>query len=144
MALLTTDFQIQAYLESLPDRTRTDMQALYGCFLSWMPEARRWFLDGKNADGKVVSNPNIGFGLCTLPSGKENLRDFYRIGLCARQSGISVYFMGLPDKEWLKNRLTETIGKATVTGYCLQFRHLADIRLDVLEEVVRLRMALRS
>jgi hypothetical protein len=61
---------------------------------------------------------------------------FYRIGLSANTSGISVYVMGLKDKTYLSATYGARLGKAKVTGYCIQFRSLKDLDLGVLEEVV--------
>lgn len=77
------------------------MQALHRRALRMMPRCRLWFLDGKNAKGKIVSNPNIGYGPCMATYADEKTKEFYRIGLSANASGISVYVMGLADKGYL-------------------------------------------
>jgi len=45
--------------------------------------------------------------------------------------------MGLVDKKYLPEHFGTTIGKATVTGYCIKFKALKDIKLDILEEAMR-------
>jgi hypothetical protein len=55
------------------------------------PECKLRFNDGKNSDGKVVANPNIGYGLYTIKYADGTTRDFYQIGLSANKTGISVY-----------------------------------------------------
>ena len=45
--------------------------------------------------------------------------------------------MGLEDKTSLPNNFGTTIGKATVTGYCIKFKSLKDINIDVLDEAIR-------
>jgi hypothetical protein len=45
--------------------------------------------------------------------------------------------MGLDDKTYLPTTFGATLGKATVTGYCIKFKHLKDIHLDVLKEAVK-------
>ena len=54
--------QIKEYLTSQPEPKRSDMQALHGNILQVMPKCKLWFLDGKDSNGKIVSNPNIGYG----------------------------------------------------------------------------------
>ncbi|HET9135002.1 MAG TPA: DUF1801 domain-containing protein, partial [Candidatus Kapabacteria bacterium] len=54
--------------------------------------------------------------------------------------GISVYIMGLEDKKFLANTYGKTIGKATVTGYCIKFKKLSDINLEVLAEAIKYRL----
>jgi hypothetical protein len=71
----------------------------------------------------------------TYAGGKS--RDFYRIGLSANTTGISIYIMGIADKTYLARTWGTRLGKASVTGYCIKFRKLADIDLAVLEEAIR-------
>lgn len=134
---MNMEAQIEAYIASQPEQKRSDMQALHRLILGIMPECELWFLDGKNPDGKVVSNPNIGYGLCTLKYADGSSRAFYQIGLSANTSGISVYIMGLDDKTYLSETFGDKIGKASVTGYCIKFKSLKDIQIAVLEEAIR-------
>jgi hypothetical protein len=64
-------------------------------------------------------------------------RAFYRVGISANTSGISVYIMGLADKAHLANTYGKRLGKATITGYCIKFKKLQDIELPVLDEAIR-------
>lgn len=128
---------IDAYIAGQPEAKRRDMQTLHALILATMPGCRLWFLDGKDETGKTVSNPNIGYGLHVLTYADGKTRDFYRIGLSANTSGISVYIMGLADKTWLARTYGATLGKASVTGYCLRFKALKDIDIDVLQTAIR-------
>ena len=58
--------QIKAYIDSQTEPKRSDLQTLNDRILAIRPHAQWWFLDGKNSDGKVVSNPNIGYGKHTI------------------------------------------------------------------------------
>lgn len=128
--------QIQHYIASQPEPKRTDMQELHRIILKLMPGCKLWFLDGKNSEGKVVSNPNIGYGFYTINYADGTAREFYQIGLSANTSGISVYVLGLDDKTYLARTYGKTIGKASVTGYCIKFKALKDIHIDVLKDAV--------
>ena len=70
-----------------------------------------------------------------LAGGKT--REFYQVGLTANTTGISVYIMGIDDKKYLAETYGKTLGKAKVTGYCIRFKSLKDINLDVLEAAIR-------
>lgn len=94
-------------------------------------------MDGKDDKGKTVSNPNIGYGLQTLKYSDGKTREFYQIGLSANTSGISVYILGIDDKTYLAKTYGKKLGKASVTGYCIRFRSLKDINVDVLGAAVR-------
>ena len=129
--------QIEKYIASQPEAKRADMQALHRLILKAMPRCKLWFLDGKDANGKIVTNPNIGYGLQTMKYAGGKTREFYQIGLSANTGGISVYVMGLEDKTYLAKTYGKKLGKASVTGYCIKFKTLKDIDVDVLEAAVR-------
>jgi len=128
--------EIQNYISSQPEAKQSDMQALHKAILKILPKGKLWFEDGKNADGKVVSNPNIGYGSYTIKYANGSTREFFRIGLSGNTTGISVYVMGLPDKTYLAKTYGKTIGKASVTGYCIKFKTLKDINLDELKAAI--------
>jgi hypothetical protein len=129
--------QIAAYIASQPESKRGELEALHELVLRIAPDARLWFLDGRDETGKVVSNPNIGYGELTMRLAGGKTRDFYRIGLSANTAGISVYIMGIADRKYLAETYGPTLGKASVTGYCIKFRALKDIDLAVLEAAIR-------
>jgi len=129
--------QIQKYITSQPEPKRSDMQALHCTILAVMPAGKLWFLDGKNSEGKTVSNPNIGYGSYTIKYADGKTREFYQIGLSANTTGISVYVMGLDDKTYLAKTYGKKLGKASVSGYCIKFKTLKDINLDILEAAIR-------
>ena len=134
---MNTDEQIKTYIESLPYAKRTDIEFLHQHMLNALPQAKRWFLDGKNEKGKVISNPNIGYGLYSIKYSNGTTKDFYQIGISANTSGISVYIMGLDDKNYLSASYGNTIGKASISSYCIKFRNLADINTDVLFAAIK-------
>jgi len=104
--------------------------------LKLSPNCKLWFLDGRNGENKVVANENIGYGSQTLKYAKGGSREFYRIGLSANSAGISIYVIGLKDRKYLSETYGGKIGKAKVTDYCVKFRHIKDINIDVLEEII--------
>jgi hypothetical protein len=129
--------QIKAYIASQPEPKRSDMQALHSVILGLNPGCELWFLDGKNSEGKTVSNPNIGYGLHIMKLAGGKTREFYRIGLSANTTGISVYILGIKDKAFLAKTFGKKIGKASVTGYCIKFKALKDIDIGILSAAIR-------
>jgi hypothetical protein len=129
--------QINDYITSQLEPKRSDMQALHSIILETIPGCKLWFLDGKNSEGKIVSNPNIGYGFQTIKYADGKTKDFYQIGLSANTTGISVYIMGIDDKTYLSNTYGKKIGKASVTGYCIKFKTRKDIHIEVLEAAIR-------
>ena len=109
---------------------------MHGIILQVMPACKLWFLDGKDSEGKIVSNPNIGYGLRTIKYADGTTREFYQIGLSANKTGISVYILGIGDKKYLAETYGKELGKASVTGYCIRFKTLKDINTDVLKAAI--------
>ncbi|OIN59570.1 DUF1801 domain-containing protein [Arsenicibacter rosenii] len=129
--------QINDYITSLPDSRRSDLQALHQRILQELPDCRLWFLDGKDETGKTVSNPSIGYGFQRIVYADGKTKDFYQAGISAPTTGISVYIMGLKDKKYLANTFGSRLGKATVTSYCIKFKNLKAIDVDVLLEAIK-------
>lgn len=134
---MTMEEQIEKYIAEQPERKRDEMRELHRLILHVSPECRTWFLDGKDSEGKTISNPNIGYGHQVIKYAGGKTREFYRIGLSANTTGISIYIIGIEDKKYLTQTYGKRLGKASVTGYCIKFRTLADIDRDVLEEAIR-------
>jgi hypothetical protein len=129
--------QIQQYIASQPEPKRGDMEELHRRVLQMLPGCKLWFLDGKDSNGKTISNPNIGYGSYTIEYADGTSREFYQIGMSANTSGISIYIMGLKDKKYLAQTYGKDLGKASVTGYCIRFKMLKDINIDILEAAIR-------
>jgi hypothetical protein len=129
--------QIKEYISSQPESKRNDMQELHRIILQIMPACKLWFLDGKDNEGKTVSNPNIGYGAYSIRYADGKTKEFYQIGMSANTTGISVYVLGIEDKKYLAGAFGDKIGKASVTGYCIKFKALKDINIDILEAAIR-------
>lgn len=129
--------QIQEYVASQSEPKRSEMQELHDQILKLKPKCKLWFLDGKDETGKIVSNPNIGYGSYTIKYADGSTKEFYRVGLSANKNGISVYLLGIEDKKYLAETYAKTLGKANVTGYCIRFKSLKDINIEVLKTAIR-------
>ncbi len=133
---MTTKQQIEAYLTSLPEAKQADMRSLHARITKSYPKCRLWFLDGTDEKGKVVSNPNIGYGAYTMQLAGGKSREFYQVGISANTTGISVYIMGLNSKTYLHDHYATSIGKASLSGYCIKFKALKDLNMEVLMKAV--------
>lgn len=128
--------QIKTYIDGQDAEKRADLQALHENILQILPKGKLWFLDGKDAKGKIVTNPNIGYGQYTIQYKDGTTKEFYQIGLSANTAGISVYIMGLGDKKYLPEHFGTVIGKASVTGYCIKFKAVKDINIGILKKAM--------
>jgi len=129
--------QIKKYIAAQPEPKRGEMEQLHHIILASMPVCKLWFLDGRDENGKTVSNPNIGYGYQTIKYANGKVREFYQIGVSANTTGISVYIMGINDKNYLLQTFGKKLGKASVTGYCIKFKTLTDIKIDVLTAAIQ-------
>jgi len=129
--------QIEAYIASQPEPKRNDMQTLHLHILQLLPGCKLWFLDGRDSENKIVSNPNIGYGSYTIKYADGTTKEFYQIGISANTTGISVYILGIKDKTYLAQTFGKDLGKASVTGYCIKFKTLKDINLSILDAAIQ-------
>ena len=141
---MTVHKQVNDYIATQPEPKRTEMQELHRVILALMPGAKVWFLDGKDDKGKIVSNPNIGYGSQTIHYANGKTKEFYQTGVSANTTGISVYIMGITDKKYLAQAFGRDLGKANVTGYCIKFKTLADVNINVLKAAIQYGIAQTS
>lgn len=134
---MNVEDQINAYINSQPEKKRNDMIELHRIIRNIMPGCILWYLDGKNEENKTVSNPNIGYGSYEILYTNGTSKAFYQVGLSANTGGISIYIMGIKDKAYLVSTFGDSLGKASVTGYCIKFKSLKDINMDALIAVIK-------
>ena len=67
----------------------------------------------------------------------EKPESFIKIGISANKNGISVYILGIKDKKYLAQTYGKKLGKASVSGYCVKFKTLKDINIDLLKAAMR-------
>src|ERR1700748_2724699 len=134
---MSIEKQIEKHIATQSEPKRSEMQKLHHMILALMPACKLWFLDGKDEKGKIVSNPNIGYGSQITQYADGKTREFYQIGISANTTGISVYIMGIADKKYLVKTLGKNLAKASVPGYCIKFKTLPDININVLEQAIK-------
>jgi hypothetical protein len=128
--------QIDRYIGEQAPQKSSELEDLHRRIIAIAPNCKLWFLDGRNGEGKVISNPNIGYGSRTNRYASGEQREFYQVGLSGNASGISLYVMGLDDKRHLSETYGGRLGKAKITGYCIRFKSTRDIDIATLEEIV--------
>jgi hypothetical protein len=134
---MNVEEQIKKYIASQPESKRGDMQALHLLTLQVLPAGKLWFYDGKNSKNQTIANPTIGYGFHTIKYANGTTREFFQIGVSANKTGISVYILGIKDKRYLAQAYGKKLGKASVSGYCIRFKTLKDINIDILEAAIR-------
>jgi hypothetical protein len=133
---LNTEEQIQGYIDCLEPNKKEGLLNLHLFIKALIPHARLWFLDGKDANGKVVANPNIGYGNLQLKYKDGSSKPFYQVGIAAHSLGYSIYLMGLPDKHYLASTYATKIGNASISSYCIKFKSLKEVDEAVLKQAI--------
>jgi len=136
--------QIKKYIAGQPEAKRSDMQELHLLIRHVLPACKLWFFDGKNSNNETISNPTIGYGFHTIQYANGTTREFFQIGMSANKTGISVYILGIKDKAYLARTYGKKLGKASVSGYCIRFKTLKDINIDILEAAIRYGVAAQN
>ena len=129
--------QIESYITGQPEPKRNDMIELHTRILQISQGSRLWFDNGKNSENRTISNPSIGYGVHRIKYADGKTREYYQVGMSANSTGISVYILGIEDKTYLSRMYGKELGKASVSGYCIKFKHLKDININVLEDAIR-------
>lgn len=134
---MNVEEQIKKNIAGQPEPKRSEMQSLHQLVLRVLPKGKLWFSDGKDSKGKTVANPTIGYGAFHIKYADGKSKEYFRVGISANTTGISVYILGIKDKTYLSRTYGKKLGKASVTGYCIKFKSLKDINIDVLEAAMR-------
>lgn len=79
----------QAYIDSLPEPRRSQMQHLHDVILDALP--------GIDVETVVYSGPMIGYGWYDYSNSKGPAGRWFSVGLANRKSYISLYAMGQED-----------------------------------------------
>lgn len=132
-----TEEKITQHLTTLAPEKSEALSRLYQLIHLETSSSDLQFFDGKNEEGKVVTNPTIGFGKSRIHYANGRFQDTFRIGICATSTGLSIYILGLEDKKFLQDFLGDRLGKAKITGYAISFKKMSEIDESVLRELIR-------
>jgi hypothetical protein len=128
---------MQSYLQKLPRSKQQELQEFIRIVAQVAPQEMATFYDGKDKEGKVVTNGTIGFGSYIHHFSDGRVEQLYRIGISPNATGFSIYVLGLKDKEILKQRFANSLGKAKVTGYCIKFKSLKDLDEKIVLDLIK-------
>ena len=134
---MNVEEQITAHIASVDEPKRNEIQELHNHILQTLPKCKLWFFDGKNSDGKTVANPTIGYGHYNITYTNGTSREFFQIGMGANKSGIFVHILPLKNGTYLADTYGKELGKASISKYCINFKTLKNINIDVLEAAIR-------
>ena len=117
---------VEEYLAEIQEPKRSEMVQLDALIRRILPDHERLMFAGI-----------IGYGPFhyKYPSGREG--DWYKVGLVANKTGISVYVMAGDKGGYLAEQAKPFLGKAVVGKSCIRFKKLSDLNLFALEELLQ-------
>jgi hypothetical protein len=121
------------YLDALPEPRRSELRALDELIQHAAPELER------QLTGKIIGYGRYHY---RYPSGREG--DSYIVGLASGAKAISVYVDCALDSTYLAEAARERLGKVDVGKSCIRIKRLADVNQDVLAELVRRAVDVRT
>lgn len=133
---METEGQILQFISLQESAKQQDLLTLHELMTSILPTGKLWMEDGKNEEGKVVTNPTIGYGEFEQSYANGKRKTHFQIGLALTKQGFSFYLLGIRGKLDLANLCAE-IGQAKVTGYCIQFKSIANIDINILKRAIQ-------
>jgi uncharacterized protein DUF1801 len=115
-----------AYIRSLPEPRRSEVRALHTLIRRTVPRLRPHIRSGM-----------IGYGPFhyRYASGREG--DWFIIGLASQKQYISVYVCAVSKGKYVAERYKRQLPKANIGKSCIRFRHLEDIDLNTLKQILR-------
>ncbi len=117
------DITVDQYVASLDDSLKNDAQTIMKMMRAISGEAPILYGIG-----------TIGFGVYKYEYTSGRKGEAHTLAFYPRKGKITVYLM---DGTALYSALLATLGKHTTAGYCVYFKCLNDINLDVLEQIIK-------
>jgi hypothetical protein len=123
------------HIASLPDGVREEIATLDAAIVGAMAGEERVLWEGKFWGG--TDQRIIGYGSYRYKGRSGAEGEWFIVGLAAQKSYLSVYVSGAsPDAASLAKLYAPRLGKVKAGSANLQFKHAADIDIDVLHELV--------
>lgn len=116
----------EAYLEWVPEPRRADLIALHGLIRRAAPSMRPAIVAGM-----------IGYGPVHYRTGSGCEGEWFTVGLANQKQNMSLYFCAVDGDGYLAEKAKDRLGKVSVGKSCVRFKKLADLDLEVVEELVK-------
>lgn len=118
-----TDITVEEYLASLDDNLQSDARKITELMQK---------ISGN--EPMLYGFGTIGYGIYHYHYESGRKGEAHTLGFYPRKGKITIYLMDGTKR--YANFLTK-LGKHTLTGYCIYIKHLSDIKLSVLEEILQ-------
>ncbi len=118
---------IEEYWDGLPEERREMLVKLHNLVIKAAPELQPNFL---------YNMP--GYGSFEYKNYKGEIINWPTIAIASQKNYVSVYVCSLEKGKYLAEIYKERLGKVSVGKSCIRFAKLGDVKMAVLEEVIRL------
>lgn len=122
-----------AWIASLPDDQRPDIELLDRTIASAMPGQERVLWEGTFWGG--TEQRIIGYGALQVVERGATV-DWFLVGLARQKRHISVYVSAVDDGRYLVQAYADRLGKVRVGSASIAVRRATDLDLAVLRELV--------
>jgi hypothetical protein len=119
-----------AFLDSLPDGTREDMQAIDAVLAPIFAGHERVLWEGVFWGG--TRQHIVGYGAYTYRGRSGATGEWFVVGLAAQKGGLSLYVNAAEDGQNLMKARGASLGKAKLGSAVASFRRREDIDLEAL------------
>ncbi len=118
------------FLAALPADRRATMMTVHKAIRKAAPKLAPFMTSG-------MGSPLIGYGKYhyKYASGREG--DWFLIGLAAGKSGYALHICAVAEDGYLVERNAAKLGKVKTGRSCINFKQLADLKLDVAMGLVK-------
>lgn len=118
-----------AYIQSLQGERKKEIQTLHALIKKNAPNLTPFIQHTPSSD-------IIGYGKYAYKTTSGCKGDWFVIGLASRAQYISLYVLCTVDGTYLAQHYTGKLPKANIGKSCIRFKHLSDVDIDVISELV--------
>ena len=86
-------------MQPIPDTKQHELHEFIRMVAQVASEEKATFFDGKDNEGKVVTNTTLGFGSYLHHFSDGRVEPMYRIGISPNATGFSIYVLGLKNND---------------------------------------------
>ena len=115
-----------ALIEAIDEPRRSQIRALDDLIRTTAPDLERYVISGM-----------LGYGRYHYRGASGREGDWCRIGLANNEASISLHVLAATESGYLAEAYADRLPKADIGKSCVRFKHLEDVDVRVLEELIR-------
>ena len=129
-----TKKDISDHIDSLPDELRQAVKHLDRIISAIMVGHSRVLWEGTLWGG--TEQTIIGYGDYTITQSRGKKSEWFMVGLAIQKRYISIYINAVEDGQYVAEKYRSRLGKVKVGKSSISFKHLDDLDIDTLKNLV--------